>query len=583
MAEKLPRYRPLGVGIPSIPTVDYAATGAMSARGLQSMSAALDRISQFAFKEAGEQAKLAGEEYGASNAPTREQLDEMVAGGEQIQPVGGTFTIFDRAARKASLDAISNDLGVLAKEKIQAITLNAENKVISVSQMQQEIEGVVDGISSSLSQQSPAEARSLRAALALYGNNAITAQAKKAIKEQNDRAIVMAITNAQLNLEAINNHEDSFDTNGNVVRLESKVAAAINNGMKAILSAPGVTTEQVLSYRNRAFDAVKSMGVSEALRLNAGEMSPSDKINLSLGIIPKGSKLERIYNMLDAPRQADLQKEIRSAISGQQSALSAEERDVADRIRRGGEARLASIYGGTYQNPSTLLTTNYIFRVDKTRSVSRIGVDLLRYEANPETSPSGGANEFDYVKSLEDRIYERNPMAQEMIARARLSGDISREKAAALLQLNETVISEAIDQKKETIDRERSRVREMIGANYDKSFLSGPTGESQEIAARVGSATDEFNKRVFKNGEPASKVADDIVSRYMKEVKFGPPPPSLTIGGVSYVPKSKDAIKRVGELIKQKQSSNAMSAYDVRAATMLLLRWERYNASQEGK
>ena len=77
MAEKLPRYRPLGVSIPSVPTVDYVSAGAAAARGWQSMSAALDKMSGFALSEAGRQRKLEWEEAGLK-AP--ESVLEQLAG-----------------------------------------------------------------------------------------------------------------------------------------------------------------------------------------------------------------------------------------------------------------------------------------------------------------------------------------------------------------------------------------------------------------------------------------------------------------------------------------------------------------------
>jgi hypothetical protein len=48
MAEKLPRYRPLGVSIASVPAIDFAGAK-MKARGFDQTAAALDKISSFAF------------------------------------------------------------------------------------------------------------------------------------------------------------------------------------------------------------------------------------------------------------------------------------------------------------------------------------------------------------------------------------------------------------------------------------------------------------------------------------------------------------------------------------------------------
>ncbi len=61
MAERLPRYRQVGLvptSIGSLPSVDVLSSGLQVARGYERMSAALDKLSSFAFEKASERQKL---------------------------------------------------------------------------------------------------------------------------------------------------------------------------------------------------------------------------------------------------------------------------------------------------------------------------------------------------------------------------------------------------------------------------------------------------------------------------------------------------------------------------------------------
>jgi len=101
---RLPRYRPLGAQIPSLPTVDYAGTARAQARVAQTIGQQLDRMASVAFREAEIQAKIEGAEYGATNAPTAQELLDMQSEEERAELMpGGTGTVYDRAAREAAL------------------------------------------------------------------------------------------------------------------------------------------------------------------------------------------------------------------------------------------------------------------------------------------------------------------------------------------------------------------------------------------------------------------------------------------------------------------------------------------------
>jgi hypothetical protein len=175
---KLPRYRPLGASIPSLPSVDYVGVGRAQARVAQTVAQQLDRMSSFAFREAEVQAKIEGAEFGAANAPSAEQLltAQTEEEREALAP-GGPGTVYDRAAREAALRVITTNLETAARDEIARTRAEAKSNFTPLSDLQAEIDGIINGYTGALYDISPAAAPSLRGSLSSVGNSAYVAHA----------------------------------------------------------------------------------------------------------------------------------------------------------------------------------------------------------------------------------------------------------------------------------------------------------------------------------------------------------------------------------------------------------------------
>lgn len=191
---RLPRYRPLGAQIPSLPQVDYAGTARAQARVAETISRQLDRMASVAFREAELQAKIEGAEYGATNAPSAQELLDA-QGEEQREALtpGGTGTVYDRAAREAALRVIGTNLETAARNEIAAVRANAKVNFTPLDQVQNEIDGIINGYSGALYDISPAAAPNLRGTLSSVGNSAAmahaTIMADKAVKDAEFSAV----------------------------------------------------------------------------------------------------------------------------------------------------------------------------------------------------------------------------------------------------------------------------------------------------------------------------------------------------------------------------------------------------------
>ena len=201
---RLPRYRPLGAQIPSLPQVDYAGTARAQARVTETISRQLDRMAGVAFREAELQAKIEGAEYGATNAPSAQELltaqsDEQ---REALTP-GGTGTVYDRAAREAALRVIGTNLETAARNEIAAVRANAGVDFTPLDQVQNEIDGIINGYTGALYDIAPSAAPNLRGTLSAVGNSAAMTHATTMADKAKDQAEFSAVAGMQSIVDGI--------------------------------------------------------------------------------------------------------------------------------------------------------------------------------------------------------------------------------------------------------------------------------------------------------------------------------------------------------------------------------------------
>ena len=176
MAEQVRVRRP-NVAL-RIPQVRFVAQEA-EARAKSGLAQSLQRMSNYFLQQAEQKAQIEGAEYGALQAPTQKQIIDAVQDNEAVELPGDKTTVFGRAARKAALEAASDELQFLAKRKITDITIDAQSQQLAPDEVATEIDTAIAGFSAALDEASPATARALRANLGIYGNAEYEAYTKK--------------------------------------------------------------------------------------------------------------------------------------------------------------------------------------------------------------------------------------------------------------------------------------------------------------------------------------------------------------------------------------------------------------------
>ena len=193
MAERLPRYRPLGARIAQVPRVDYAATARAQASASTTIANALDRVNDFAF----EYAKLEAVEYGVENAPTAQQIEDAQKTGAELDLPTGTI------ARAAALDVVYNTMSTAARSEITLLRQDPENRLLSAEDFANKINAVINGYATTLADLQPSVGAKFKAAMSVEGNTSLRAHLAQAVKLQTEQDRAAQFTTSQSIIEGI--------------------------------------------------------------------------------------------------------------------------------------------------------------------------------------------------------------------------------------------------------------------------------------------------------------------------------------------------------------------------------------------
>lgn len=258
MAE-LPRYRPLGVSIGSMPSVNFVQTGQAEARVYDQIGNSLDAISDFVYKQAVAEAEVAAVKYGAEIAPSAAELEAASKSGVTIDPdLPDGFTIFDQKARKTAVDVIQTNMEIAARNEINQLTIDAKDSDMSADEFQLNLNAIIDGYSTSLSQIDPVASVNLQAAIAPVANSKLTTHAN-AMADKAEKQQKVAVT---FSVDGIINNIPDIIAAGNKVSQEGNQAPSITTvddvlnaeRNRIIVLSYGVESSEFLQAKLKAFD-----------------------------------------------------------------------------------------------------------------------------------------------------------------------------------------------------------------------------------------------------------------------------------------------------------------------------------------
>jgi hypothetical protein len=178
----LPLYQPTGYLPADIPRLDRADVKESAAQ-LTTITSALDRVSEFAFKKAAEQAEREGLQYGAENQPSAEQVMAAMEAGKSPQELfAQPGTTFGNAARKVQAAQLRNELEVKIRNEFSRLSGMVDSGSFNLKDVQSEIKAITDGYGRAISSISPEEGLRFRASAGSAGAPVYAKAADRAYK-----------------------------------------------------------------------------------------------------------------------------------------------------------------------------------------------------------------------------------------------------------------------------------------------------------------------------------------------------------------------------------------------------------------
>ena len=184
----------------NLPNVDFAAEKEI-ARGYQQISGKLDQMSNFFMRQAEGMAKIEGAEYGAENAPTKQQIEDAKSTGVELELPGDKYSVYGRAAQNAALTAVYDDVTLQAKQQILTDLTDYEKQNLDPSMLQDKFNTLIDGYAATFDNTSPALAKKFRAEMGLYAYGKVSTESSAFIKRERDERMSTYAAAADLFLD----------------------------------------------------------------------------------------------------------------------------------------------------------------------------------------------------------------------------------------------------------------------------------------------------------------------------------------------------------------------------------------------
>ena len=420
MAE-LPKYRPLGVTIQPLPGVDFAAAGRAKASAYNEVTRGLDVMSKYAYEQQKFQAAAEGQRYGAENAPTQAQLDEAKKEGADISAMlpGDDYTVFGRSARKTSLDVITDQSEMAARQALTALRLEADQTDMPAAELSAKINGLISGYSSNLSQLNPAVGSKFQAAMSTVGNTALLSHsqslAKKAEKQQEVAALgaIDGIINDTLP-DIIRGGSTINQQTGELVSIQQKIELERDRIFKFSYA---IGDKALANQQIKIFDeAVLKAKVGAVTDFVAEE--PMKNFNaLRLGKTVSDPHIQDVINNLDETERRAALKAAREQISSELSLDASIETANERKRTQGAEALLPSIQDAIQAGNTP--------EVDRLIGVMELLDPKLAYSTGNAIYSEGGVDDPQIVDGLRMR-QARGDLTINDVNEARSAGGLGR-------------------------------------------------------------------------------------------------------------------------------------------------------------
>lgn len=438
----MPRYQRAGVRISGMPEVTTIGLQE-SARTSQTLAQSMDRLANFAFRQAEVEAKVRGEEYGALNAPSQKQLQDAIAAGEDVSEIipGDTSTVFGRAARGTALEAVTSQFEIEARKQIVALQTAFENEEISLDDLGASMQDLVATQTDVVRRISPQAATKFSASVGLVTNSAYLAAAKQqANRDRADYEIQLRsdIDTIMLNAETVVKGgatvEDSGETQDIDAKLDTLRYQIAAQAQK--LNDPALYQTKIKEFNSRVSQAKINVVLEHSLT------TPGKALQVASGASTFDDKqVQNVYESMSEVERISLFESLQTALSNQ---LTLESKQEAAR-ERALEADIATKRVELFE-ARTRGTEEDVDRVlEEIRALDEDAYLSLEMAIYTE----GGIDSADVVADLEN-LYLSKSLTKKDIDAARSNGLISSSTHSSFNQKLDALRDEKFNSAMET-------------------------------------------------------------------------------------------------------------------------------------
>jgi len=235
-----------------------ADTAAAAAAG--SLAERANRLANAAFQMSGQLYAEEGARYGASNAPSAEQLLDANARGVEVSLPGNTFSIRGRAARDAAIDVLAIDVQMSGTEAIAKAAAEATAAGVPPEQFRGQLDEIGEGFRSAMLGVDAKAAIELNARMGLYANSQYVNYTKawnEKIEQQRQTEAVVALDKVRQQFPAIIGAGNLIGPDGTMTTPHDRLEVAIS-ATAEMMAQRGFTPEKIQSQINAmrtGFDA----------------------------------------------------------------------------------------------------------------------------------------------------------------------------------------------------------------------------------------------------------------------------------------------------------------------------------------
>ena len=475
------------------------------------LASSLDRMSSFLFNQASQQRAIEGQEFGAANAPTIEQLRQATEDGED--PFDFAPTVFGRNARQAALAQVENEIIVDAAKRFDELLFEAGKNMVSPKVLQQDLDSAIGGYTEVLESTSPALARKMNAKLSMNANTLFDSYRKKyltAVKARagltSDKSVAVSLSNDIKNFEAWLENEDLTPSYEGENKIGNRIEFLHSEHEKLLRNAGYKKTilQNALKTHLTGLETAAQSFIIASVIENAPNVSEitqaigggADSINIPSGNTSSLNKVNQILPFLNDTQKRNVAKAITDRVNGQNSLevseLQAKQNEdiVLNRTR---EREIAELM--------EQLPNDEVVRNIETK------IDAIRNSQDPQANSIADGLEEDLLATGGGLAKSELGIKTFLLNQIRANSGSFSELAANRSKLNNDDYTEVLEELKKYENAELKKALDEIAI---------PLGITPDMQGRIpgGSTASAENKVMFLK---ASKFLSDALVKAIKQ------------------------------------------------------------------